>query len=130
MCPDCRHQAWVKPKNDGANEPGRYQLTCVHCGLNKHKVTGPVWYCHADRDWVFGLPLFYTIRTNQGMLCAFNAAHLQYIEDFVAAKNRQRRQDENGWANQSQISRLPKWVKLAKNRSLILSRIRKLKKQV
>jgi len=128
VCPDCRQQAMVKPDVSDANEPDRYQLTCVHCGLSKHKVTGPVWHCHADRDWVFGLPLYYTINTNQCMLCAFNKEHLRYIGDFVAAKIRLRRRDEHGWANQSQISRLPRWVKLARNRSLILARIRRLLK--
>lgn len=128
ICPRCRLQARVKAKQPTTDPTTLYQLLCPDCGLNQSKTASPAWHCHADRDWVFGLPLYYTICTAQGQLCAFNEAHLQYIEDFVSAKNRLRRQDTHGWANQSQISRLPKWVKLAKNRALILARIRKLRR--
>ncbi|WP_223787464.1 hypothetical protein [Marinicella meishanensis] len=130
ICPRCAGKARVLTRQK-ANEPKQtFQLVCPDCGLSQSKTAGPAWHCHADRDWVFGLPLYYTITTSQGQLCAFNEAHLQYIEDFVSAKNRLRRRDQHGWANQSQISRLPKWVKLAKNRALILAKIRKLKRIV
>jgi hypothetical protein len=46
--------------------------------------------------------------------------NLQYLEDFVSAKHRQRDPDVGTWMNNSLVSRLPKWLKAAKNRDQIL----------
>ena len=54
--------------------------------------------------------------------------HLQYLEEYVGAKLRSRKKDEeSGWQNQSFTSRLPSWIKDKKNRGEILKAIKKLK---
>ena len=83
-----------------------------------------------SHDCYFNLPLFYSISTSQGNLYAYNEPHLEYLESFISATIRKRTPSkEYGWSNQSQISRLPRWVKLAKNRAKLLKAIKKLRKQ-
>ena len=56
--------------------------------------------------------------------------NLQYLQDFVSAKHRQRNPDSDTWMNSSLASRLPKWLKAAKNREKILKAIEILKKNI
>ena len=53
--------------------------------------------------------------------------NLQYLEGFFSAKHRQRNPNNETWKNSSLASRLPKWLKLAKNREQILKAIEVLK---
>ena len=71
------------------------------------------------RDPYLRLPLRLQARTRHGVLYAYNAAHLDWIEAFVAAPLRERRIGD-GRANRSIASRLPAWVKAAKNREEVL----------
>jgi hypothetical protein len=56
------------------------------------------------------------------ILWAYNAKHLDFLEGFVTAELRE------AYPNQTLASRLPEWMKLAKNREEILKCIRKLRK--
>ncbi|MDY6934102.1 MAG: hypothetical protein SVZ03_07755 [Spirochaetota bacterium] len=59
---------------------------------------------------------------------AFNIRHLEFLESYVSARLREREKDERlGWHNSSLASRLPKWLKPAKNREAILKAIYELK---
>jgi len=50
-------------------------------------------------------------------LWAYNERHPEFLEAFVDARLRERiRDDEHGSSNRSLASRLPSWVKAAKNR--------------
>jgi hypothetical protein len=58
----------------------------------------------------------------------YNRDHLDFIERLVAAKQRERRiAAMYGWSNRSLASRLPRWVKLAKNRDAVLTAIRRMR---
>ena len=73
------------------------------------------------------LPLQLQTRTRHGVLYAYNAAHLDWIEAFVAAPLRERRIDR-GMANRSIASRLPTWIKAAKNRDDVLRALGRLRR--
>ena len=75
-------------------------------------------------DAYFGLPLWLHIEVGDRTLWANNLRHLQFIKAFVQAPIRERHDKPGqGWRNQSVISRLPEWIKLAKNRQRVLKAI-------
>ena len=131
VCPKCTSKAQVVPSVEWHSRnlhKVERKVICSNCGFwdTKQPENGIMLY--EDRDWFFELPLYYTMETSQGTLCAYNDRHLDYLEDFVSAKIRARSElSDSGWRNKSQISRLPKWVKLAKNRKLIIAAIKKVR---
>jgi hypothetical protein len=117
-CPRCTHAA-----------PRRFQcFACGHssrCGKSSpnSRPNGPVI------DPYFGLPLWLQINTRHGILYAYNAEHLEWLCLFVEARLRERRADEWGWTN-SMAARLPRWVKLAKNRDEVLRSLGRLRRRL
>jgi hypothetical protein len=77
-------------------------------------------------DWYFGLPLWLQISCCRETLWAYNYKHLEFIENYVSANLRERTPN----LNKSVASRLPKWIKSAKNRDEILKAIKKLKSKL
>ena len=132
VCPKCLGKAKVVPSVPWSSKKLfsiKRKLICNHCGFYKEQKPTKIIEMYADKDWFFGLPLFYTIKGKQGNLYAYNDDHLDYLKQFISAKLRTRKCSEKyGWSNGSQISRLPKWVKLAKNRTKLLKDIEKLEK--
>ena len=133
ICPKCSKRAKVIPVTSLKQENFFYaerKLICTNCGLNKHCMPSGTMSLSVDVDWFFQLPLFYAIGISDGTLYAYNDAHLESLEQFIAAKIRTRiYSEEYGWSNKSQISRLPKWVKEAKNRDKLLHAIAKLRQK-
>jgi hypothetical protein len=68
------------------------------------------------RDDYFGLPLWLQTRCCGHVLWANNEGHLLFLERYVGAKLRERVPNRNG----SLPSRLPTWIKLARNRDELL----------
>ena len=130
VCPRCSKKAKVSPTVIITAEnlyKAERKIVCIHCGLFKKKFPKKAIALHVDKDWFFELPLYYVIKTNQGNLYAYNDEHLDYLEKFISSKIRERvKSEEYGWSNQSQISRLPKWVKSSKNRLKLLLAIKKI----
>jgi hypothetical protein len=144
VCPKCAGKALVKG-------PGLYndhvaKLTycvCIHCAYNQKyqekkvdflrtnssgKVFGyQVQLLGAEVDPFFHHPLWYRAPCLEGTIWAYNVAHLELIEAFVATTNRSR----NGlpYKNSSIAARLPKWMTASKNRPTVLKCIRALKAQ-
>jgi len=56
-----------------------------------------------------------------------NEEQVAYLESFIAAGLRERHRGAHGWANSSYISRLPGWMKAAKNRAELLACLGRLK---
>jgi hypothetical protein len=81
------------------------------------------------RDPYLRLSLHLQTRTRHGVLYAYNAAHLDWIEGFVAAPLRERR-IAHGIANRSVASRLPAWVKVAKNRDDVLRALGRMRRRL
>lgn len=127
VCPKCERQAKVLPVENKELKISQMlsaprKMVCLNCGHNE------VWKktvvtTGAAFDWYFKQPLWLKIECCQNILWAYNKRHLTFIEDYVGAKLRQR---ERGKIH-SLASKLPKWIKDAKNRNDILKCIGKLK---
>jgi hypothetical protein len=143
-CPECGRRATVI--NRGRETQPQIMLSCADCGhAEGWKPSQPgIMYAVSARhyepgrvcigaavDWYFHLPLWLRIGCCGETLWAYNAEHLKYLEEYVGAGLRARARDEQyGWSNKSLASRLPAWIKSAKNRSEILKCIAKLKRRL
>jgi hypothetical protein len=77
-------------------------------------------------DWYFRLPLWLEVSCCGGeTLWAYNLKHLEIIEKYVSAKLRERTKK----GRNSFLSKLPQWIKSAKNRDEVLKGIEKIKEK-
>ncbi len=124
VCPQCQGCAVVRPIAPPATDyraPRR--VTCKSCSYTKDW-HGTTLAFGTPIDSYFGLPLWLQTEVGDRTLWAYNDRHLQFIKAFVQATIRERREHPGqGWRNQSVISRLPEWIKLAKNRKRVLKAI-------
>lgn len=106
--------------------PRRFQ-----CSACTHRVEwrGNAVAIGGAHDPYLRFPLQLQTRTRHGVLYAYNVAHLDWIEGFVAAGLRERR-IEAGMANRSIASRLPAWIKAAKNREEVLRALARLRRRL
>lgn len=120
QCPQCDRRArsiYIKDKLI-------WQVACTHCGYSK-TTTGKIKRYGTSIDPVFSLPLWLQVPCCGEVLWAYNAAHLEFLEQYVQASIRER-QGHRG--NHHGIAvRLPRWMKLAKHREIILKDIQHLK---
>jgi hypothetical protein len=146
VCPRSAAQAWVRDRGPAATP--RVALTCPHCGLSQfwaaaepgtpHSVTAadPQRYppgvvaIGAPVDWYFHLPLWLQTSCCGETLWAYNAAHLDFIEDYVRATLREHARGEHGWRNQALGNRLPRWMKDGKNREDVLKCVERLREKL
>jgi hypothetical protein len=126
VCPKCKGMAKVVPEaysgklNAQLFSPRKFVcLSCPHRDIWKGQkiLTG------ASVDWYFRLPLWLQISCCNETLWAYNLKHLEIIEQYVSAKLRERTKK----GRNSFLSKLPGWIKSAKNRNEILKAIEKLK---
>jgi hypothetical protein len=124
VCPQCQSCARVRPidvTDSGYLSPRR--VICLSCSYTKEWHGKTITVGNAT-DGYFGLPLWLQTEVGDRMFWAHNLRHLQFIKTFVQATIRERNSDQTqGWRNQSAISRLPEWIKLAKNRKRVLKAI-------
>lgn len=141
-CPRCGQHAQVmriipaedeQQANDSAHE--KYmrlfdprKLSCLHCGQTK------IWHGRGIRqyspyDWYFGLPLWLQTPCCGSTLWALNRAHLDFLEQYVTAQQRAKLRTPGPGLirNQSMASRLPRWMKSAKNRQTVTRSLPRLK---
>ena len=71
----------------------------------------------------FGLPLWLQMPCSGKVLWAYNQRHLEFLRRYVTAQLREREPN----FNRAIVSRLPKWLKAARNREEILKCIRALR---
>jgi hypothetical protein len=130
ICPQCGACACVVPidaQQSSLFAPRR--VTCRTCGYTKDWREQAIGFGD-EHDSYFGLPLWLQISVGDKILWAYNLRHLHLIEAFVRASLRERHADDNtGWRNKSVVSRLPAWIKAAKNRKEILKAIERLKRK-
>jgi hypothetical protein len=121
-CPKCGARAVSEPlavsvTTPVPNRPRPQRLACSARGLAWHwppeRATPPA----VGRDPYFRLPYWLAVRCRHGVVWAMNEEQLTCLESFIAAGPRERRRGAQGWANSSYVSRLPGWMKLAKNRA-------------
>jgi hypothetical protein len=138
-CPKCGGAARVRLAEPPAPPPKRpviagfapRHLVCSSCTFRSvwngktialNRLAGG-----AARDPYFGLPLRLQVPTRHGMLFAHNADHLAWIEAFVAAGLRERCAGGKP-SSRSIASRLPRWVKSAKNRDEVVRALLRLRR--
>ncbi|WP_415894562.1 hypothetical protein ACMXYQ_08950 [Neptuniibacter sp. PT34_22] len=129
VCPKCSSKASIVPYQEES-----VRFSCFECGYTSTKSTNIrsfQWYDEDPTDGYFGFNLWLRIDCVGESLWAFNQGHLNFLESYVGANLRERSKDEElGWRNSSLASRLPKWMKSAKNRDAILKAIGELKQKV
>jgi hypothetical protein len=85
-------------------------------------------------DWYFRYPVWLTVACCGETLWAYNREHLDYLESYVSAGLRERTPGEGapGGTPRNRVlsSRLPQWIKSAKNRERILAAIGKLRERL
>jgi hypothetical protein len=129
VCPQCSNCAHVVPLNvDPQSFLAPRRVTCQSCSYSKDWQGKSIGIGSAH-DSYFGLPLWLQIAVDDRILWFYNLRHLQFVEAFVRATLRERRTDIHGCRNASVISRLPNWLKAAKNRQRILKAIDRLKQK-
>ena len=102
--------------------PTMLTVDCGNCArtnevlLDKYKIDDPS--LAIDRD--FGLELFLQTPCRFGKIWAYNQAHLSELQAYVSATLRERTIKAG---NGSMISRLPDWIKSAKNREMISKKL-------
>ena len=108
VCPRCEHRAQRIVR----------RLVCTHCALDRTSASRPeaLWLetdCCGER------------------LFAVNERHLELLEGYLLAGLRERRRDPvQGWSNQSVTSRLPRWMKAAKNRDEVRRALLRLRERL
>jgi hypothetical protein len=141
VCPRCSHKARVQ----GATASRSARLTCIDCGTSKFlaPATKGILTSRNSRQWpkgqyalgdaadpYFHLPLWLRIPCAAGIVWAFNERHLDYLFEYISADNRHRpRRAPSDPRNALLESRLPRWMKLARNRPEIVAAIQKLRAQ-
>ena len=128
-CPKCALMAKVVLANDYSTEKIRLfaprKLVCSNCGHIETCKPKKVFIGNA-KDWYFQRPFWLQLPCCGKLLWAYNLQHLDLLESYVSAKLRERKPH----VNKSVASRLPNWIKLAKNRGEILKAIGKLKEKL
>ena len=123
QCPQCGERAQLAPW--GVEESGLHssrRLACYSCGFTRAHDGEALSFYTDGRDPCFGYPLWYRVETSKGTIWAYHKAHLESLRAYVAADLRER-SAEPTWSNRSYFSRLPRWLKSAKNRDQLLKKI-------
>jgi hypothetical protein len=113
--------------------PKEFHATCPLCGHHSvHHALDAQHYVYAHYDSHlgmndYGLELALRTPTRFGVLYVYNPTHLRALKDFIVADLRERTKDVG---NGSYFSRLPTWIKSAKNRDELLKAIGRLEKVV
>lgn len=119
-CPRCKKPVDYRIDLSGSGEV--YPLTCLKCGYirsgyKKDYKQNPLGFFTPTYD-------LYLVADCCGQtLWARNLNHLEFLEKYVSAKLRERTAN----INQSTASRLPQWIKSAKNRYEILKCIQRIR---
>lgn len=114
-------------------KPEKYKAKCPHCNFQeewKPKIKEVLQKSEAVNGLVkeqyYDLPLWFQKEVNGEVLWGYNQDHIAYMEKYIKANLRER--NNKGSSNGTMISRLPKFVKEAKNREKLLKIIEKWKK--
>ena len=142
VCPSCQGKAFIRApelKFDKKAEPD-IRLVCTNCGYNKRldekpdtfiyqssrkTVTGKYLLLGAAIDPYFHQPLWLSTDCCDNTLWAYNYDHLEFLQQHVEAKLRERNTKE--MSNSSLGSRLPRWMTSKKNRETVLKALEQLR---
>jgi hypothetical protein len=99
---------------------------CLNCGYNSKKEFDSIEFSGTEKFYNYKLFLFTNFKGE--VFWAYNMEHLNFLERYIEAKIRER--GNLPFSNKSLISRIPKWMKTAKNREELIKKIGKLKQKV
>lgn len=129
VCPRCSSGCKVIPTDATTGKAAglfaERKASCLQCGFSKicdPQSVGVGQEC----DSYFGFPLWLQVSCCGQTLWAYNARHLEWLQNYVQDKHR--KQIPN--VNKSMASRLPAWMKDAKNRDDVLRCIERLKSRL
>jgi len=144
VCPKCKEKALVlggQPYKNIQDYEDEVRFSCTTCGYaikyantpkftvdansRGRNLTSRVLMLNSPCDPFFGFEVWYRIESKFGLLWAYNLEHLMVIENYIADTLRIRHAVP--YQNKSIGSRLPQWVKDAKNRMYLLKLITKSK---
>ncbi len=101
------------------------KLSCLPCSYTQ------IWRGNVLRkgsdDWYFGYPLWLQTPCCDKILWALNEEHVSFLEQYVTAKQRTKFYAEGCIRNGTMASRLPNWIKSAKNRREVLKGLARLR---
>jgi hypothetical protein len=115
VCPRCSACASVTPT----------RLVCTACTFVEERPNAHVSGWGGPYDPFFLQPLWLQADCGGHTLWAFHARHLDIIEEFVAAKLRERGHGDRGGL--TMVARLPAWLTSAKHRDEVLRTISRLR---
>jgi hypothetical protein len=113
-CPKC--SAPVRTNRLDERPGFHYKVACKSCGKTTNISVGV-------HDWN---PLLQTPCCGE-LLWAANDRHLEWLEDFVSAGIRPARRPNGGYYNPGLRTRMPNWMKSAKNRDELLKGLARLR---
>lgn len=146
QCPRCQRCAQVRRMPDDKKElladtsdsdvRRSYQsswsprkLSCLHCSYTA-LWQGKIQHRGGPYDWYFGLPLWLQTPCCGEVLWAFNEEHIRFLEQYVTARQRVKFYVKSQMRNRTLASRLPAWMKSAKNRSEIIKELGRLRERL
>ena len=130
VCPKCGNAAIVD------HQDKCYRIACTHCGFNK-ELSGRAHLSLEEPVKWLGYRLLLQTKYKGNCLWALNKEHLQYLHQYISAKQRPREQIVDGqpsikqvlkpaWRGYHLTSRLPRWVVLKSSRPHVLRAIARL----
>lgn len=123
QCSQCGDRAQLLPWNvEDVELHSPRRLSCTSCGHTRDHDGSVLAFYVEGRDPCFGYLLWYRFETSKGVVWAYHRDHLDQLRSFLSADLRERNQNPV-WRNRSYFSRLPRWIKSAKNRNLVLRAI-------
>lgn len=113
-------------------KPLTYKTKCPHCDFQEEwktkayrvKVKSKLDNGLAKDMW-YGLTLWFQKEFDGSIFWAYNLDHIDYLERYIGADLRER--NVKGSYNSTLVSRLPQFVKAAKNREKLLKILKKWK---
>jgi hypothetical protein len=117
-CPHCLKCAKGIKIQDANYE---YSLICKNCGI----LTIPKSSSWSNSTFM-GLNLWLRTSCCGNVLWGYNKDHLDFLDDYINSSLRERIPNKN----QSLASRLPEWIKTAKNRQELTKGIQRLRERL
>nr|WP_314559945.1 hypothetical protein [uncultured Capnocytophaga sp.] len=105
--PKCKHTLKVKPSYQLQYNPDYYS-----------KQQGGL-----KRDRIFGLPYYFQTNIKGNLFWALNPEHIKVMADYVASDLRERK-------GMSLVAKLPTFIKIKKNRGIILKTLQQWEKNI
>ncbi len=134
-CPRCDKQTTMFNVTSQTSTRAVFRrIACGQCGFTKDYSVNSAGYTPRPTTHPLEIVLWLEMSCCGETLWVYNLEHLDFLENFVRAEIREsnlgalRQSNPSTYVNKTLASRLPQWIKSARNREEILRCIEKLKK--